>query len=111
MTETRTTPARGTEERHRLPVRTLVAASVGNAVEEKDLGIASAAQQVMTQVGVVAGIQLMVTIQASRQADRGLIGSFHDAYLLGAGVAFLGVVCACFLRSYQRDEVTTSAPS
>jgi MHS family alpha-ketoglutarate permease-like MFS transporter len=36
MTETRTTPARGTEERHRLPVRTLVAASVGNAVEWYD---------------------------------------------------------------------------
>ena len=36
MTETRTTPARGTEERHRLPVKTLVAASVGNAVEWYD---------------------------------------------------------------------------
>ncbi|MEY2475137.1 MAG: hypothetical protein QOG87_452 [Actinomycetota bacterium] len=86
-----------------------VAASVGNAVEEKDLGIASAAQQVMTQVGVVAGIQLMVTIQASRQAESGLVGSFHDAYLFGAGVAFLGVVCACFLRSYQRTDATTPA--
>jgi predicted MFS family arabinose efflux permease len=82
-----------------------IAASIGNAVEEKDLGIASAAQQVMTQVGVVAGIQLMVTIQASRQAEQGVIGSFHDSYLFGAGVALLGVVCACFLRSYQRDEV------
>ena len=79
-----------------------VAASVGNAVEEKDLGIASAAQQVMTQVGVVAGIQLMVTIQASRVGERGLIGSFQDAYLFGAAVALVGVVCACFLRSYDR---------
>jgi EmrB/QacA subfamily drug resistance transporter len=81
-----------------------VAASVGNAVEEKDLGIASAAQQVMTQVGVVAGIQLMVTIQASRVGERGLVGSFHDAYLFGAAVALVGVVCACFLRSYDRVE-------
>ena len=81
-----------------------IAASVGNAVEEKDLGIASAAQQVMTQVGIVAGIQLMVTIQASRVGERGLIGSFHDAYFLGAAVALVGVVCACFLRSYDRVD-------
>lgn len=87
-----------------------VAASVGNAVDEKDLGIASAAQQVMTQVGVVAGIQLMVTVQASRQAERGLVGSFRDAYLMGAAVALVGVVCAWFLRSYQRDDATAPAP-
>jgi hypothetical protein len=63
----------------------------------------------MTQVGVVAGIQLMVTIQASRQAESGLVGSFHDAYLLGAAVALVAVVCSCFLRSYQRTDATTPA--
>jgi EmrB/QacA subfamily drug resistance transporter len=87
-----------------------IAASVGNAVKESDLGIASAAQQVMMQVGTVAGIQLMVTVQAARQRSAGLVGSFHDAYLLGAGVALVAVVCSCFLRSYQRDDATTPAP-
>jgi EmrB/QacA subfamily drug resistance transporter len=82
-----------------------IAASVGNSVAQADLGIASAAQQVMTQIGTVAGIQLMVTVQASRQASRGLVGSFHDAYLMGAAVAFLGVLASLFLRSYNRDSV------
>ncbi|MEY2567382.1 MAG: hypothetical protein QOE35_1911 [Actinomycetota bacterium] len=81
-----------------------IAASVGNAVKESDLGIASAAQQVMMQVGTVAGIQLMVTVQAARQRSSGLVGSFHDAYSMGAAVALLAVICSCFLRSYQRAE-------
>jgi hypothetical protein len=51
---------------------------------------------------VVAGIQLMSTIQASREASDGLAGSFRAAYLVGAGVCGLGVVCALFLRSAQR---------
>jgi MFS family permease len=81
-----------------------IAASVGNAVKESDLGIASAAQQVMMQVGTVAGIQLMVTVQAARQRSSGLVGSFHDAYSMGAAVALLAVICSCFLRSYQRAD-------
>jgi hypothetical protein len=50
----------------------------------------------------------MVTIQAGRQPGSGLIGSLHDAYLVGAAVALVGVVCACFLRSYDRLEVARS---
>ena len=79
-----------------------VAASVGNAVADDDLGIASAASQIMTQVGIVAGIQLMVTVQASRAGAAGLVGSFSDAYLVGAGVGLLGVLCALFVRSAER---------
>lgn len=83
-----------------------LAASVGNAVEEHDLGIASAAQQVMMQIGTVAGIQVMVTVQAARQASVGLVESFRDAYLLGAAVAFLAVLCSTRLRSYERSEAS-----
>jgi MFS family permease len=85
-----------------------IAASLGNAVDDDNLGIASAASQVMTQVGVVAGIQLMVTVQASRVGAAGLVGSFRDAYLLGAGVCLLGVVCAAFLRSEAREPVAST---
>jgi EmrB/QacA subfamily drug resistance transporter len=79
-----------------------VAASIGNAVDDDNLGIASAASQIMTQIGVVAGIQLMVTVQASRSDASGLVGSFADAYLVGAAVALLGVACAAFVRSAER---------
>jgi MFS family permease len=79
-----------------------ISSSVANAVDEESLGIASAAQQLMTQVGVVAGIQVMATVQAAREPTDGLAGSFRSAYLVGAFVAALGVACAAFLRSAQR---------
>lgn len=81
-----------------------VAACVANAVDEGDLGIASATQQLLTQVGLVAGIQLMETIQFSRQHSVGLEASFHDAYLVGAAVCGLAVICGAFVRSATRDE-------
>ncbi len=80
-----------------------ISSSVANSVDEAQLGVASAAQQLVTQVGLVAGIQLMSTIQASREATDGLVGSFRASYLLGAAVCSAGVVCAFFLRSAQRD--------
>ena len=80
-----------------------VSASVANSVEEGSLGIASASQQLMTQVGVVAGIQLMQTIQTSDEGHSGLVGSFASAYRWGAVVAVLGVVCAAGLRRSERS--------
>ena len=74
-----------------------LASSVANSVEHADLGVASAAQQLLTQVGVVAGIQLMQTVQVSR-------GSFSDAYLLGGVAALVAVACAAFVQSARRDE-------
>src|SRR5690606_5012841 len=41
-----------------------MAASLANAVDERDLGIAGAAQQMMTQVAAVLGIQILQTVQA-----------------------------------------------
>jgi EmrB/QacA subfamily drug resistance transporter len=79
-----------------------MAATVANAVDEADLGIAGAAQQLLTQVGVVAGIQLMLTVQVTRLDASGLIGSYRDAYLLGAAVSALAIVTATFVRRSRR---------
>ncbi|OWY62713.1 hypothetical protein B7486_56955, partial [cyanobacterium TDX16] len=76
-----------------------MAATIANAVEEGDLGVVGAAQQMMTEVGLTAGIQIMQTVQVSREPSVGALASYHEAYLVGAGVAFLGAVCACFVRS------------
>jgi hypothetical protein len=81
-----------------------MAASVANAVDEENLGIAGAAQQLITQVGIVAGIQLAETIQAARQHSVGLVGSYHEAYLLAGAVCVLGLICALFVRSAERGE-------
>ncbi|HEX4902351.1 MAG TPA: MFS transporter [Acidimicrobiales bacterium] len=74
-------------------------ASIANAVDDDDLGVVGAMQQMMTQFGVVAGIQLMQTTQAAREPAVGALGSFGDAYLVGAAAAFLGLVFAFFVRS------------
>jgi EmrB/QacA subfamily drug resistance transporter len=80
-----------------------MAATIANAVDEADLGIAGAAQQMMTQIGVVAGIQLMQTVQAAGESSAGLVGSYHRAYLLGAVVAAFGIVSASFIHRSPRQ--------
>lgn len=78
-----------------------VSASVGNAVDEGSFGIASAAQQITAQLGIVAGIQLMKTVEAS--TGTGLDG-YRAAYLLGGVVCLVGVTFALFIRSDRRAE-------
>ena len=75
-----------------------IAASVANSVEIERMGSASAALQLALQVGQVAGIQVMETVQASREQSAGLIPSFSNAYLVGGAVAALGVVTALFVQ-------------
>jgi EmrB/QacA subfamily drug resistance transporter len=81
-----------------------MAATVANAVEDEHLGIAGAAQQLITQVGVVAGIQIAQTVQAARESEAGLVASYHEAYLLAGVVALLGLVAALFVRRTPRGE-------
>lgn len=71
-----------------------MAATIANAVDESDFGVAGATQQLFVQVGVLAGIQIMQTVQVSQQAARGLIGSYHVAYMAGGVVAVLGAIAA-----------------
>ena len=79
-----------------------LAASIANAVDERDLGVAGAFQQMMTQLGVVIGIQVMQTVSVVRRPAVGQVGAFGEAYLLGAAVAAVGVACAFFVQSSQR---------
>jgi EmrB/QacA subfamily drug resistance transporter len=79
-----------------------MASTVANAVDEDSFGIAGAAQQLVVQVGVVAGIQITETYQAARQSSVGLVTSFQQAYLLAGLVCLAGVACAVFVRSADR---------
>ena len=70
----------------------------------------SAAQQLITQIGIVLGIQVMVTLQASGHGGVGSLASFHRAYAVGAVVAALAGVSAFFMRNTPRsgsDAVAT----
>jgi EmrB/QacA subfamily drug resistance transporter len=81
-----------------------MAAAIANAVDERDLGIAGATQQMVNQVGVVIGIQVMQTVQAARAGSVGAVGAYGDAYLLGAAIALLGLAFAFFVKSTPRAE-------
>jgi len=85
-----------------------LSASVANEFRPEDLGAASAAQQLMNQLGTVAGIQVMQTVQASafraHGGTGGLLSSFHDAYVVGGAVALVGVFAAARTRSTDRRQ-------
>src|SRR6266511_2337714 len=72
--------------------------SAANAVETENLGVANAAQVMVTQIGVVSGIQVVSTIQGGASSS----GSFTLAYLAGGIVAVVGIVGAAFVQSADR---------
>jgi predicted MFS family arabinose efflux permease len=82
------------------------ASSAANEVAADELGVMSAAQLLITQIGIVAGIQVMVTVQASSHGGAGTLSSFHSAYLVGALVAFAAMICGFFVKDTPRGSRT-----
>ena len=80
------------------------ASSAANEVAPDELGVMGAAQLLITQIGIVSGIQVMVTVQASSHGGAGTLASFHTAYLVGALVAAAAVVCGFFVRDTPRGS-------
>jgi MFS family permease len=83
-------------------------ATMSNELAESEYGVMSAAQLLASQVGEVAGIQVVLTIQESlaRHAnpDHGgpVLHSFSVPFWVGAGAAAVSVVCAGFIRPMTR---------
>jgi MFS family permease len=75
------------------------AASASNEVAADELGVMSAAQQLVTQIGIVAGIQVMVTVQASGHGGVGSLAAFHRAYAVGAVGAVLAGLFGLFMHN------------
>lgn len=88
-------------------------ATVANAVDESDLGVAAAMQQLMTQVGAVVGVQVMQTVQTLTEDRSGFVESFGNAYLVGAAVCVLGAVAAVVIQPAVRpaDAEVEAAPA
>jgi len=74
-----------------------MATAIANLVDNRDLGVAGGAEQMFSQLGVVVGTQVMITVQQSA-ADNTNATSYAHGYLVGGCVAALGVVCASFVR-------------
>jgi MFS family permease len=75
-----------------------VAATVANAVDDQDLGIAGATQQLFAHVGTAVGMNLLETVQVASRPAMGLGGSYRVAYGVGAAVSAVGLVLATGLR-------------
>ncbi len=91
-------------------------ATMSNELAASEYGVMSAAQLLATQVGEVAGIQAVLTIQESIARRSGLGSVHHSPALLHsfavpfwvcAGVAAGAVVCGLFIKSLPRDVRTT----
>lgn len=85
----------------------VLTATVANAVSDADLGVAGAAQQMLQQVGLVVGIQILQAVQASG-ADTDVVGSYHRAFVVAVVLAAAGTVVAYFLPSRQDLLLTSS---
>lgn len=70
-------------------------ATLSNAVDEHDLGVAAAAQRMMFQVGAALGITVMTSVYGGTEAA----SDFLVAYGVGAGLALVAVVFASLVRS------------
>jgi EmrB/QacA subfamily drug resistance transporter len=73
-------------------------AMITNAVDEEDIATAGGAQQMMWQLGTVAGIEILGSVQESREAASGLADSFGEAFIVAAAVALLGTILASQVR-------------
>lgn len=96
-----------------------MAAAVANSVDEADLGVAGGAQQMISQIGVVVGTQVMFTAQHAFLGDFGatkvseipadvLATSYSHGYLIGALGAALGLLAALFVRPTTRAGAVTA---
>ncbi len=80
-----------------------LSASVANSVDDVDLGVAGATQQLLSQIGTTVGINLLETIQvATLDAGTALANSYRIAYGVGAAVSAVGLVVALRLRDGGR---------
>ena len=75
---------------------------VANAVDERDLGVAGALQQLMSQLGAVLGSVVMISVQQAAEDSGGLQGSFRPAFTVAAACAATGALAAVFVRSTSR---------
>lgn len=90
-------------------VQPVISTSVANAVDDQDLGVAGAAQQMVIQVATSLGMNLLDSLQAGWVDSEGLAGSYALAYRVGAALTVVGVGVAWFLPRRVPDPVLSRA--
>ena len=83
-------------------------ATVASAVDEHDLGVAGALQQLATQLGAVLGAEVMQAVQLA-SVSAGLVASYNRAFFVAAVVGAGGVVCVSFVRATSHGSSGSGA--
>ena len=81
-------------------------ALVANSVDQANLGVAGAMQQLMSQLGAATGSTIMVSIHEST-LDSGVAESYGFALYAGAAMAALGLAVSWFVRSTEHRETAS----
>jgi predicted MFS family arabinose efflux permease len=80
-----------------------IAASIANSVDDADLGVAGATQQLALQVSTSVGMNLLDALQASFAVSVALSVSYQRSYLIAAAITALGVLAAFALPARVVD--------
>jgi MFS family permease len=92
-------------------------AIMANEVDSTEFGVMSAASMLAMQVGEVAGIQILETVQQSlvrsrhlenAHAGAELLATFRLPFFIGACVGAVGVLMSFFVTSVPREKVKRS---
>jgi MFS family permease len=78
--------------------RPSLTATLTNAVDEKDVGIASASNRMLHQIGASFGIAVLTAVYAGSRTG----GSFARAHMVGAVFGVLSVVAAAFVLDERK---------
>ena len=76
---------------------------VANAVNEDDLGVAGAMQQLLSQMGAVLGSTVMISVQEMTVGSTTVVRSYGIALLFGAGTATAAALLATRLTPTDRS--------
>lgn len=77
---------------------------VANAVDDRDLGVAGAMQQLMTQLGAVFGSVVMTSVQQSVGRGQPTAESFAAAFRVATVVALIAVFLSARVTSTARED-------
>ncbi len=79
-------------------------ASVANSVDDADLGVAGAFQQLMSQLGAVLGAEVMQSVQLAAGGAGTAMPDFARAFFVAAAVAGLGAFAVSRLRPVPAEQ-------
>jgi len=84
-----------------------LSALLANAVRDHELGIASAMQQLISQMGALLGATVMITVHEATVAD-GVLSSYANALVIGASLCVVAGLLAGEVRSTDRSGASAT---